>query len=74
MASAQIIQFPRQAAERPSFVDWMASQVGGRWVVTKRRSATWRGIPQGDRVQLLPREYDALASKYEAAFGPRYAA
>jgi len=71
---AQIIQFPRQATARPSFVEWMAQEVGARWVVVKQRRSTWRGIDMSDRTQLLPREYAALAAKYEAAFGPRYAA
>lgn len=72
--TAQIIQFPVQArAERPFFAHWLTEQVGGKWVVVKQRRATWRGIDQSDRVQLLGRQYLAFQAQYEALYGPVYA-
>lgn len=68
--TAQLIQFP---AQRPTFAAWLTERVG-RWVVTKSRRPTWRGIDMSDRVQLLPRQYADYAAAYEAIYGDRYAA
>lgn len=69
MPTAQIIQFPREAIERPRFGEWLTDQVGGRWVVVKQRRATWRGIDMSNRVQLLDRQYLAFERQYCAAYG-----
>lgn len=74
--SAQIILFPgcEWVPARPWFGDWLTERVGGKWVVRKCRTKTWRGLSMANRVQLPPREYEAYEREYEAVYGPIYGA